>query len=1487
MPQPLLPNPIALKKRTSSASDLVKRHTRLSGAIYTLVLLMLQVLLLPVTANAQGCPSISTLPCSSVEVALPYNLTFGGNVDGTMADKNGAGTGFTMVADYSGTRLAADGAVVNPSVPGHVPSKLTIGNGKLQVVTNKGIAWVGNDNQLNAMGVGVRTNQNLQIETTLENPFSGTQSQQAGLWFGLSDKTFVKLVVVDNKIEMRREVNNVSSTTSGTSNPDQRATAAISGLSSRVVRLRLVVNANAGTVEGFYSFDGATYTNVGANYSTRTLSIAGTGLVNASAYAGIFATHRNASSAVTYTFDGFSVKSLTPPAEPTTALIKNVTATTSSPYALSKLTVGTLTYTDRTSKVTSVPDQYKDADFIRTPNADKFNTSTSLLKFELTQPATVYIAYDPRATVLPAWLSTWQKTSDRIGIEDSKISYLEVYRKAFDAGQVQIGANLASPGKGPQTNYMVLAKVAGNQPPVANAGPDKNVSLPTNTVTLNGEGTDSDGTIESYTWSQVSGPNTATFSSKTVQAPVVSNLVSGKYIFSLVVKDNSTASSAPDEVAVNVTAPSASACSPISTLACSQLQVQLPYTLSFSSNVENTLGDKNGTGTGFTMVADYSGSRLAEDGAVSNPQVPGYEPSRITLSAGKLQLATNKGISWLTNNNQINALGVGVTTNGIIQVETSLVNPYAGTAGQQAGVWLGLDDKTYVKLVVTGGKVELRREVKDASSSASAATNPDQRITSTIAGLNANTVYLRLVLDENAGTVEGFYSLDGNMFSNVGATYSTRTLSIAGTGLAGASAYAGILATHRNGTSSVTYSFDDFSVTSGVSAEELRPYVTVVRPENGKTGVALDQSISVDLQYPSGKSIDGSTVNPGTVKLYTIINGSKAEVFGTAVNTTAAGDAITLTATLEPTSTYEFEISDRVKDLNGYRMIPFTSRFTTAQAPVGTPNGFEGVSFTEVKLIDSSLGHYGITTLVIGPDRRLYAATSGGIIERWDIKADGTLENRVTMAPFGNTPRLLIGLRFDPASTSSNLILWASHSSGEFYSVPEWSSKVSRINVSNPNDVKVQDVLVNLPRSFKDHSVNSIDFGPDGALYFAMGSNTAMGAADAAWGQRSEKLLNAAVLRLDVSSVLNGTLPLDVKTEEGGNYNPYAANAPLTLYATGIRNAYDLVWHSNGQLYVPTNGSAAGGNIPGLQNGAKWSNGQTYTGPTIEAINDARDTQNDYLFRVEKGGYYGHPNTLRNEYIMLGGNPTSGIDPGEVVWSENGIVKGYPVGTPAEPNFRGWSYDFGTNISPNGVIEYKSNAFGGKLKGKLFVCRFSGGDDLIVMEPGGTSKDIVRATEGIRIPGLRRPFSNPLDIIEDVETGNLYLTEYTEGNGPGVPSIVLLRADVPATAQSQQQLDVVESLPEKVQAADKLVIYPNPAEGEKLFVTLNGFEANEEVELSIVDATGTQIYSKTVKADSKGASNAEVNFNQQVRAGLYIVRAKSASAIETKKLIVK
>ena len=54
----------------------------------------------------------------------------------------------------------------------------------------------------------------------------------------------------------------------------------------------------------------------------------------------------------------------------------------------------------------------------------------------------------------------------------------------------------------------------------------------------------------------------------------------------------------------------------------------------------------------------------------------------------------------------------------------------------------------------------------------------------------------------------------------------------------------------------------------------------------------------------------------------------------------------------------------------------------------------------------------------------------------------------------------------------------------------------------------------------------------------------------------------------------------------------------MTIYASGVRNAFDLVWTRAGYLYAPTNGSAAGGSTPsfnGTFSGTRID-GRTYTG---------------------------------------------------------------------------------------------------------------------------------------------------------------------------------------------------------------------------------------------------------------------------------------------------
>jgi hypothetical protein len=91
-----------------------------------------------------------------------------------------------------------------------------------------------------------------------------------------------------------------------------------------------------------------------------------------------------------------------------------------------------------------------------------------------------------------------------------------------------------------------------NQTPVANAGADKTVTLPTTSVSLAGTASDPDGSISSYTWTKVSG-GTATLTNATAATLSVTGLAAGSYVFRLTVKDNAGAT-ASDDVTVTVTA---------------------------------------------------------------------------------------------------------------------------------------------------------------------------------------------------------------------------------------------------------------------------------------------------------------------------------------------------------------------------------------------------------------------------------------------------------------------------------------------------------------------------------------------------------------------------------------------------------------------------------------------------------------------------------------------------------------------------------------------------------------------------------------------------------------------------------------------------------------------------------------------------------------------------------------------------------------------
>ncbi|MBS1738509.1 MAG: tandem-95 repeat protein, partial [Bacteroidetes bacterium] len=92
-----------------------------------------------------------------------------------------------------------------------------------------------------------------------------------------------------------------------------------------------------------------------------------------------------------------------------------------------------------------------------------------------------------------------------------------------------------------QATVQVTVNAAANIPPVANAGADQSITLPTSSVSLAGTGSDADGYITDYLWSQVSGPSTASIINPSSANTDVTSLQEGNYQFQLKVTDNSGA----------------------------------------------------------------------------------------------------------------------------------------------------------------------------------------------------------------------------------------------------------------------------------------------------------------------------------------------------------------------------------------------------------------------------------------------------------------------------------------------------------------------------------------------------------------------------------------------------------------------------------------------------------------------------------------------------------------------------------------------------------------------------------------------------------------------------------------------------------------------------------------------------------------------------------------------------------------------------------
>ena len=229
-----------------------------------------------------------------------------------------------------------------------------------------------------------------------------------------------------------------------------------------------------------------------------------------------------------------------------------------------------------------------------------------------------------------------------------------------------------------EVQVTVNAALPTNQVPVVNAGNAQTITLPTNTLTLNGTASDNDGTIVSYAWTKVSGGN-ATISSPGTAQTEIRDLEEGTYVFRLTVTDNGD-STASAEVQVTVNAAPPANQVPIVNAGNAQT-ITLPTN---TLTLNGTASDNDGT------IASYAWTKVSGGNAtIVSPDAAQTEIRDLTQGFYVFRLSA-------TDNS-------GATVSSDVEVTVQAASPGGGglyvtkvACTEYGAYWLYSDEKCYV-----------------------------------------------------------------------------------------------------------------------------------------------------------------------------------------------------------------------------------------------------------------------------------------------------------------------------------------------------------------------------------------------------------------------------------------------------------------------------------------------------------------------------------------------------------------------------------------------------------------------------------------------------------------------------------------------------------------------------------------------------------------------------------------------------------------------
>ncbi len=310
------------------------------------------------------------------------------------------------------------------------------------------------------------------------------------------------------------------------------------------------------------------------------------------------------------------------------------------------------------------------------------------------------------------------------------------------------------------------------------------------------------------------------------------------------------------------------------------------------------------------------------------------------------------------------------------------------------------------------------------------------------------------------------------------------------------------------------------------------------------------------------------------------------------------------------------------------------------------------------------------------------------------------------------------------------------------------------------------DLVRGLPRSEENHATNGLALdAASKTLFVAQGSNTNAGAPSHHLGFLPEYALSGAILAVDLSRIGARTydLPtLDDETRdgerdagdpfggsEGRNQARLIPGGPVTVYAPGYRNIYDVVLTRSGRLYTSQNGGAKGwGDVPAVEGPS---------GACTNAVREPGHYDPDTLHLVRAGEYAGHPNPTRGNRA----NTFNGDHQSPVVRA-NPIECDYRA-----PDERGALTLFPT--STNGLAEYTASNFGGAMRGDLLATSFD--TRVYRVDINAAGDRVLRKERLFRLPA-------PLDVSAQGDDGpfpgTIWVAQYDDFMSPPSSSPNLL-----------------------------------------------------------------------------------------------------------------